>query len=173
MTLHERKKVALTPFFLAALLLAPMGAAAYEVNGVRLGGREIDVKKSFPSAYCKALEWKSDAADRRCDDAKVAVDGIQTRITVYMKADVIQAFDLRCDIKDLERMKKALQGRWGAPLAENTEIVAKKDKPDRKVFKMRWEKGADLAILTAQLDKKGVAVEVSRGNFPQEIYRIR
>jgi hypothetical protein len=38
---------------------------------------------------------------------------------------------------------------------------------------MRWEKGADLAILTAQLEKKRVTVEVSRGNFPVEIYRIR
>jgi hypothetical protein len=98
---------------------------------------------------------------------------VKTRITVYLKADVIQAFDLRCEMKELERMKKALQGRWGAPLAEVTETFAKKDKPDRKVYKVRWEKGADLAILTAQLDKKGVSVEVSRGNFPHEIYRIK
>jgi len=86
---------------------------------------------------------------------------------------VIQAFDLRFDIKDLERGKKSLQGRWGAPLAEATETFAVKDKPDRKVFKMRWEKGADRALLSAQLDKKRVAVEVSRGSFPEEIYRIR
>ena len=164
-------------FLLTASLILPLTfplcASAYEIKGVALGGHEVDVKKAFPSAHCKALEWKSDAADRRCDDAQVAVDGVQTRITVYLKADVIQAFDLRCEMKELERMKKALQGRWGAPAAEATETFAKKDKPDRKVFKMRWEKGTDLAILTAQLDKKVVSVEVSRGNFPQEIYRIR
>jgi len=158
---------------IAFLLAAPLCAGAYEVNGVGLGGNELSVKKTYPSVRCKPLEWKSDAADRRCDDAQISVDGIQTRITVYLKADVIQAFDLRCEIKDLERMKKALQGRWGAPLGENTETISKKDKPDRKIYKMRWEKGADLAILTAQLDKKNVSVEVSRGNFPTEIYRIK
>jgi hypothetical protein len=163
---------------LLALLLVlpltfPLCASAYEVNGVGLGGNELSVTKTYPSARCKPLEWKSDAADRRCDDALISVDGVQSRITVYLKADVIQAFDLRCEIKDLERMKKALQGRWGAPLSEKTETISKKDKPDRKVFKMRWEKGADLAILTAQLDKKNVSVEVSRGSFPTEIYRIK
>jgi hypothetical protein len=38
---------------------------------------------------------------------------------------------------------------------------------------MRWEKGAERAILSAQEDKKRVSVEVSRGSFPEEIYRIR
>jgi len=166
-------KKLLNSLLLALPLALPLCAAAYEINGVRLGGREYDVKKAFPSVHCKALEWKSDAADRRCDDAQISLDGVQARVTVYLKADVIQAFDLRCEIKDLERMKKALQSRWGAPLGEATETFSKKDKPDRKVFKMRWEKGADLAILTAQLDKKNVSVEVSRGNFPTEIYRIR
>jgi hypothetical protein len=158
---------------IAFLLILPLPVAAYDLNGVGLGGNELSVKKTHPSVRCKPLEWKSDAADRRCDDAQISVDGVQARLTVYLKADVIQAFDLRCEIKDLDRMKKALQGRWGAPLGENTEVFSKKDKPDRKVFKMRWEKGADLAILTAQMDKKNVSVEVSRGSFPTEIYRIR
>ena len=52
-----------------ALLSLSTAAAAYDVNGVRLGGREVDVKKAFPTAHCKPLEWKSNAADRRCDDA--------------------------------------------------------------------------------------------------------
>jgi hypothetical protein len=158
---------------LALPLAFPLCAAAFDLSGVKLGGREIDVKKTFPSAHCKALEWKTDAADRRCDDGQISVDGVLARITVYMKSDSILAYDLRCDMKDLERIKKALQGRWGAPLAEATETIAQKDKPDRKVFKMRWEKGADLAILTAQLEKKRVTVEVSRGNFPVEIYRVK
>lgn len=166
------KKLLFTVLLVLPLTL-PLCAAAYEINGVGLGGNELSVRKTYPSARCKPLEWKSDAADRRCDDAQISVDGVQTRLTVYLKGDVIQAFDLRCEIKDLERMKKALLGRWGAPLGENTEIFSKKDKPDRKVLKMRWEKGSDLAILTAQLDKKNVSVEVSRGNFPTEIYRIR
>ena len=163
----------LLPVVLLALLGLPLPAFAYAISGVGLGGHEIDVKKAFPSAYCKPLEWKSDAADRRCDDAQISLGGVLTRITVYLTADVIQAFDLRADIKDLDRVRKSLQGRWGAPLAETTETVSRKDKPDRKIFKMRWEKGDTRAILTAQLEQKRISVEVSRGSFPIEIYRIR
>ena len=158
---------------LAMLLALPLAAGAYEVNGVKLGGREADVKKAFPTAHCKPLEWKSNAADRRCDDAQISLDGMEVRFTAYMKNDVIQAYDLRFDLKDLERGKQALKSRWGAPAAETTETFAQKNKPDRKVFKMRWEKGADRAILSAQEDKKRVTVEVSRGSFAEEIYRVR
>lgn len=155
------------------LCLTAWPALAYDLNGVGLGGREIDVKKAMPSALCKPLEWKSDAAERRCDDAKVAVGGVETRITVFLKADAIQAFEVRFDIKELERMKVHLRKRWGEPLAEATEVIARRDKPDRKVFKMRWEKGAERALLVAQLEKKRASLEVSRGSFPVEIYRIK
>jgi hypothetical protein len=159
---------------LLALALLALPALAYEVNGVRLGGKEVDVKKAFPSAHCKALEWKTDAADRRCDDAMVSLGGVVAKITVFIKADVIRGYDLSFDIKELERVKAHLRSRWGAPLAEATEVIARGDKADRKVFKMRWEKGADRAILTAQLEKKKRAtLEISRGNFPEEIYRVR
>jgi hypothetical protein len=159
--------------FFAALLALPLAAFAYEVNGVRLGGREADVKKAFPTAHCKPLEWKSNAADRRCDDAQISLGGVQARYTAYLKDDAIQAFDLRFELKDLERAKATLLGLWGAALSETTESFAQKNKPDRKVYKMRWEKGADRAILSAQQDKKRVSVEVSRGSFAEEIYRIR
>ena len=158
---------------LIALLALPPAAGAYEINGVKLGGSELDVRKAFPTVHCKPLEWKSNAADRRCDDAQISLDGVKVRFTSYTKNDVIQAFDLRFDTKELEKVKGSLKSRWGAPLAEATEVFAQKDKPDRKVFKMRWEKGGDRAILSAQLDKRSVTVEVSRGSFPEEIYRIR
>ena len=158
---------------LVGLLALALPALAYEVNGVKLGGREIEVKKAFPSVHCKPLEWKSDAADRRCDDSRISLGGVQTRITVFLKADSVQAMDLRFDIKDLDRVKQTLRSRWGAPLAEATETIALKDKEDRKVFKMRWERGAERAILTAQLEKKRATLEISRGSFPEEIYRIR
>jgi hypothetical protein len=160
----------------AALLVfafLPLSAFAYELNGIKLGGRELDVKKAMPSAHCKTLEWKSDAADRRCDDARVSVGGVETRVTVFLKADAVQAYDLRFDIKELGRLKSHLRSRWGEPLAEATEIIARRDKPERKVFKMRWEKGAERALLVAQLEKKRASLEVSRGNFPVEIYRVR
>jgi hypothetical protein len=158
---------------LVALLGLPLAAAAYDVNGVKLGGSEADVKRVFPSAHCKALEWKTDAADRRCDDAQISLGGIETRLTAYMKGGVVQAFDLRFDMKDLDRARATLESRWGKATSEATEVFAKKDRPDRKVQKMRWEKGADHAVLTAQLDKKRVTVEVWRGRFAEEIHRIR
>jgi hypothetical protein len=157
----------------AVLLALPAAAGAYGVNGVNLGGHEADVKKAFPSARCKPLEWKSNAADRRCDDAQISLGGVPAHFTAYLKGDVIQAIDLRFDMKDLERGKAALRAIWGAPMAETVENFARKDKPDRKVLKMRWEKGDDRAILSAQLEKNRVTVEVSRGSFPEEIYRIR
>jgi hypothetical protein len=166
-----RRTLSLAQFLL--LFLAVLPAAAYDINGVGLGGRELDAKRAFPSAHCKPLEWKSDAADRRCDDAQVSVGGIQARVTVFMRADVIQALDVRFDIKDLERVKELLRARWGAPLAENTETVSVRNKEDRKVYKARWEKGADRAILTAQLEKKRATLEISRGGFADEIYRVR
>jgi len=159
--------------FCITLLFLSLPAIAYDINGVRLGGREVEVKKAFPSAHCKPLEWKSNAADRRCDDARISLGGVQARITVFLKADSIQAYDLRFDVKELERVKAHLKARWGAPLAEATEVIARRDKEDRKVFKMRWEKGADRALLVAQLEKKNATLEVSRGTFPEEIYRVR
>jgi len=159
-----------------ALLAFP--ALAYDINGVKLGGREIDVKKTFPSVHCKDLEWRTDAADRRCDDARIALGGaggVEAKATFYLKAGVIRAFDLRFDTKDLERMKTILKTRWGAPLAEATETIGarNKEQKDRKVFKMRWEKGADRAVLSAQLEKKRANVEVARGNFFDEVYKVK
>ncbi len=154
-------------------LASCLPAQAYDLNGVRLGGFEPDVKKVHPSAYCKPLEWKSDAADRRCDDARVSLDGAPAKITVFLKDGAIVAYELRFDIKDLERVKDALRARWGAPGSEATEVIARRNAKDRQVFKMRWEKGAERAILTAQLDKKRMGLEVSRGSFPEEIYRVR
>jgi hypothetical protein len=161
------------PAALAALLGFPLAALGYDVNGVALGGREAEVQKAFPSARCKPLEWKSDAADRRCDDARVSLGGADGRITVFLKGGAVQAMDLRFNTKDLERVKETLRARWGAPQAEATEAFAAKDRKDRSVFKMRWEKGAERAVLSAQLDKKRATLEISRGSFPQEIYRVR
>jgi len=160
---------------LIALACLALPSFAYDVNGVAIGGKEIDVKKAFPSVHCKELEWRTDAADRRCDDALIQLGGVEAKVTFYLKAGVIRAFDLRFDIKDLDKVKAVLKSRWGAPLAEATETIGarKKGEKDRHVFKMRWEKGEDHAILTAQLEKKRAGVEAARGRFFDDVYRVK
>ena len=159
---------------IASLLLATP-AFAYDVNGVAIGDREIDVKKAFPSVHCKELEWRTDAADRRCDDALIQIGGVEGRVTFYLKSGIIRGFDLRFDIKDLDKVKSVLKSRWGAPLSEVTETIGarKKGEKDRHVFKMRWEKGEDHAILTAQIEKKRAGIEAARGKFFDEVYRVK
>src|SRR3954464_12476127 len=105
-------------FSAAAFFVAPAAAAAYDANGVALGASEDDIKKRFPSAYCKPLEWVSRAADRRCDDAKISFGGAEGRITFYLRKGAVQAFDVRFDTKDLDRVTKLLKTRYGNPVSE-------------------------------------------------------
>ena len=156
-----------------ALALAAHAALAYEVNGVPIGGDEQAAKKAFPSAHCKPLEWTSTVADRRCDDAKIAVAGVPARVTVYLKTGVIQAISVRFDVRDRERVVAHLRSRWGPPSGEKTESIARKDKDDRKVYKLTWEKGNERALLVVQTGRKRAALEVWRGNFIDEIYKVR
>lgn len=158
---------------LLSLLCAAAPALAFDVNGVGIGATEQELKKKFPGAHCKPLEWKTDAADRRCDDVRAAFAGIPSRLTFYLRGDKVLAFDLRFDAKDLERVKSQLKSRWGAPLSETLETIARREGEDRKVLKMRWEKGADHATLVGQLERKRVGVEVARGAFFDDIYKVR
>ena len=158
---------------LALALAAPAAFAALDVNGVPLGGDEQAAKKAFPSAHCKPLEWTSTVADRRCDDARISLAGVSARVTVYLKADVIQAISVRFDVNDRERVITHLRSRWGPPSGEKAETIARKDKDDRKVYKLNWEKGNERALLVVQSGRKRAALEVWRGNFIDEIYKVR
>ena len=158
--------------FLVFVVLSP-AALAFDANGVALGGKENDVRKAFPSAFCKPLEWKTGAADRRCDDGQIAFGGVRAKITFYLKADAIQGFDVRFDTKERERVASHLKSRWGAPVAEATETISRKNKEDRRIYKVRWDKGSEHAVLTAQLERKRATLEVWRGNFAEEVYRVR
>ena len=158
---------------LLALSIAAPAAFAYDLNGVPIGGDEQAVKKAFPSAYCKPLEWSSTVADRRCDDAKIAVGGVPARVTVYLKTGAIQAVSVRFDVNDRDRVIAHLKSRWGPPAGEKTETIARKGKDDHKVYKVNWEKGNERALLTAQSDRKRGSLEVWRGNFIDEIYKVR
>ena len=155
---------------LAALVLAaPAALAAYELNGVPLGGNEAQVKKAFPSARCKPLEWSSRVADRRCDDAKIAFGGVQARLTVYLRSDSIQAFSVRFDVKDRDRVVAHFKSRWGPPSGETSETIARKGKDDRRVSKLHWEKGNEHAMLIAQ----GVlALQEEYGSFARYLWQF-
>jgi hypothetical protein len=162
---------------LATLLLslAPLAAAAYDANGVALGGSENEIRKKFPSARCQALEWKSQAADRRCDDARIAfAGGVQARITFYLNRNAVQAFDIRFDTKEIERVTGFLKKQYGAPAGESTdELTGGDGKATRRIYKARWEKGRDRVVLVSEKGKSRSSLLASRGDFDEEIYRVR
>jgi hypothetical protein len=150
------------------LLLAALPAWGYDANGVALGAPEVEVRKAFPSANCRPLEWKSPAAERRCDDARIVFGGAQARITVYLLADRVQAFDIRFDARDLVRVTAYLKSRYGKPFAESKETIEQ-----RELYKVRWERGAERALLVSQTRRKRVDLNVWLGKFDEEIYRIK
>jgi hypothetical protein len=155
------------------LLLALPARAAYDLNGVHLGASERDVKRALPSAHCKPLEWKTKAADRRCDDSRVSFGGVEVRVTLHLRKDAVEAFDVRFETKELERVLGFLKTRYGAPASENRDTYGTKGKAARQVYKAAWEKDGERAVLTAQLEKRTASMLVSRGDFDEEIYRVR
>lgn len=155
----------------AALLIAPVALAAFDANGILLGAHEAEVKRKFPSANCKKLEWQSRAADRRCDDSRINFGGIEARITFYLRRDRVEAFDVRFDSRDLERFVTVVKQRYGAPASEQRDTLG--DKKPREVYKALWEGKGERAALVAQLDKRRGSLLVSRGTFEEEIYKVR
>ena len=162
--------------FLAVVLFFTFIGPAFSVfdaDGVPLGANESAVKKRFPSARCKPLEWASPAADRRCDDAKAVFAGMETRITFYLRKDAVEAFDVRFDVKFAERMANTLKGRYGKPSAEERATPDRPDAPPREVYKLLWEAKGERASFTSLSDKRRASLLVSRGRFEEEIYRVR
>jgi len=157
----------------AALLLPLSAVAAFEANGVALGASETAVRERFPSAHCKALEWPSLAADRRCDDSRASIGGVKARITFYLRKDALEAFDVRFDSRDLERFVEVLKKSYGKPASEGRQKVEREGKPAREFYRAHWKQGGTQAELTAETDKRRGALLVYRGNFEEEIYRVR
>jgi hypothetical protein len=168
MVLRCFRKIALTPLFLAL-----PAAAAYDANGVALGASEQAVKRQFPSAHCKPLEWSSSAAERRCDESKAALGGVEVRITFYLKKDAVQAFDVRFDSRDADRLAAFLKSRYGKPAVEQRETIERPGKQARRFYRVRWENGDERALLVAQPDRRRSSLTVSRGDFEEQIYRVR
>lgn len=154
-------------------LIATSASGAFDANGIVLGATEKAVIAQFPSAHCKPLQWSSRAADRRCDDAKVDFGGASSRITFYLKKDRVQAFDVRFDTREADRVVAFLKSRYGTPSAETREKIETRGKPPRELYKVRWENGDQRAVLTAQMEKRRASLTVSRGDFEDEIYRLQ
>lgn len=157
-----------------ALVSAAGAAAAYDANGVALGASEKSVLKQFPTAHCRPLQWTSRAADRRCDDAKVLIGGVESRITFFLKQDQVQAFDVRFQPKDADRLATYLKKQYGAPSGETRDKLEGGDRRGAgELYKIAWQKGPERAVLTAQSEKRRAFFTVSRGEFEEEIYRVR
>lgn len=157
---------------LLSLLAMPAGAA-YDVRQINLGASEKDIRHALPSAHCKALEWQSKAADRRCDDSRVDFGGVETRVTFYLRKDTVEAIDVRFDTRQLERFVAFVKGRYGPPQSENRDKIQRDGKKSREVYRALWESPKERAVLTAQLEKRIASMVVSRGNFDEEIYKVR
>jgi len=154
------------------LLLVSLPAwAAYDANEIVLGATEKAVVARYPSAHCKALEWTSLAADRRCDDAKILFGGVQARITFYLKQDRVQAFDVRYESRDTERLVQFLKPRYGKPTNEVREKADTRRGGD--LVKLEWKTGEEQALLVSQSEQRRASLTVWRGNFEEEIYRVR
>jgi hypothetical protein len=157
-----------------AILYSSCASAAYDANGVALGAPEKSVLQQFPSAHCQPLQWTSRAADRRCDDSKAVIGGVVSRITFYLKQDRVQAFDVRLESKDAEQLAAFLKKRYGAPSGETRDKFDKGDKRGvGELYKVHWQKDGERAVLTSQSEKRRALLTVSRGDFEEEIYRVR
>jgi hypothetical protein len=159
----------------AALLLAfaSAPALAFEVNGVGLGASETELRARYPSAYCKPLEWKSPAAERRCDDGRISFAGVDARITFFLHEGRVEGFQLRFAARDRPRIEATLKSLWGRPSAETRDLIQRKGRSEAEVYKTTWDKAQDRATLTWRPERKRSWLMVSRGNFAQEIYRVR
>lgn len=148
---------------LALALVAGVAQAAFDVNGVVLGSNEQQVKQYFPHARCRPLEWPSRAADRRCDDSRIVYAGTEARVTFYLRRDAVEGFDVRFRASDFARVTNFLTTRYGKPA----------DAAGEKQSKMEWRAQGERARLSLEEDKRRGSLLVWRGDFDEEIYRVR
>ena len=149
---------------LAGALFAQGADAALDIDGLALGASEKAVQQRLPNAHCQALQWESRAADRRCDDSRAQLAGVEVRITVYLKAGAVEAFDVRFDSRYAGRFEKLAGERFAA------EPVRKQGE---KVSTLEWRSGAAQALLSTQPGQRRASLLVWRGAFYDEIYRVR
>ena len=164
--------ISLLKWGLSLFVIVPTLAQAFDAGGVRLGDSEAALTKAFPEARCQAMDWKTKAADRRCDASPASLGGVEARITFYLLKGTVQAFDVRFEDNDLHAAVAYLKGRFGKPEFEGRETFKRRGDA-REVFKVRWSAGDDQAVLTSMAARRRVDLNVWRGNFDTEIYQVR
>jgi hypothetical protein len=150
--------------FLLASLCAQGAAAALNVDGLVLGASEAAVQQRLPQAHCQPLQWPSRAADRRCDDSRATLGGVEVRITVYLKRGAVEAFDVRFDSREAARFEMLASERFAAPPLR---------KDGEKLHTLQWRAGAEQALLTTQDGQRRASLLAWRGDFYDEIYKVR
>jgi len=145
-----------------SLLLFAGSAHAYDVNGVALGASEKEIREKFPYANCRALEWPSRAADRRCDDSRIIFAGVDASVTFYLRKGTVEGFDVRFDHRDIAGIVKFLTPRYGAPAFEGAGPVM-----------AQWKSKGERATITSDQGRRRASLLVSRGTFEDEIYKVR
>jgi len=94
-------------------------------------------------------------------------------VTFYLRKDAVEAFDVRFDTVNLDKFVAFLKTRYGAPTAESRDSIERKGKPAREIHKVSWERAGERAVLVAQMEKRRASMLVYRGDFEEEIYRVR
>lgn len=150
--------------FLVSLLLVPAAFAGSAIDGLALGASEAAVRQRLPNAHCQPLQWESRAADRRCDDSRAMLGGVEVRITVYLKRDAVEALDVRFDSRDEPRIEKLATEHFAAkPVARENE----------KTHTLHWRANGERGLLATQPGERRASLLVWRGDFYDEIYRVR
>ena len=85
----------------------------------------------------------------------------------------MRAFNVRFSPNDRERVVRYLKSRYGEPKSEHTDRFRREGRPDRKVYNVLWESGRDKALLSVQPSRRRAQLEVWRGKFEQQIYKIQ
>jgi hypothetical protein len=140
---------------LALSLLASPARAQFDVNGITLGATEHQVKAVFPQANCRALEWSSRAAERRCDDSRIRFAGIDASVTLYLRRDAVEGIDVRFGHHQREAVAKFMRERYGTPGPRE------------------WKSRSERTRLAAGQSNRRASLLVWRGDFEQELYKIR
>jgi hypothetical protein len=66
-----------------------------------------------------------------------------------------------------------LKKRYGEPQSETKEAFEREGKAGTQTYKALWETGKDRAVLVVPLEKKRGQLTVSRGDWEEEIYKVR